>query len=252
LVLGIDDFAIKKGHTYNTGIHDLKGGTLLDIMPGRKLEELRVYAQQHPNFLQLTPKAVVMDLAQGYHTWISECFPKAIRIADRFHVHGYVIEALQEVRKSVQATLAPRAKALLKANNRLLNPQAESLSTESTKKLHELLSYSSLLHSTWEWKEAFTEWYDCSPSVGVATIGFSRWCEQGDRINHEAVKSTLKTMRNWQNEIINYHRCRWTNATVEGRHNRIKAFQRRHYFTRNRDRYKAGILVEFNRNRLSG
>ncbi|MDQ0171521.1 hypothetical protein J2T19_002983 [Paenibacillus tundrae] len=25
LVLGIDDFAIKKGHTYNTGIHDLRG-----------------------------------------------------------------------------------------------------------------------------------------------------------------------------------------------------------------------------------
>jgi transposase len=252
LVLGVDDFAIKKGHTYNTGIHDLRGGTLLDILPGRKLDELREYAQQHPDFLQLTPKAVVMDLAQGYHTWISECFPEAIRIADRFHVHGYVIEALQEVRKSVQSTLAPRAKALLKANCRLLNPQAESLSMESTKRLHELLSYSSLLRSAWEWKESFTEWYDFSPDVAVATIGFKRWCEQGEQVAHEAVKSALKTMRNWQNEIINYHRCRWTNATVEGRHNRIKAFQRRHYFTRNRDRYKAGIIVECNRNRLLG
>nr|WP_237691010.1 transposase [Paenibacillus caui] len=45
-------------------------------------------------------------------------------------------------------------------------------------------------------------------------------------------------MRNWKEEIVNYHQCRWTNATVEGRHNRIKAFQRRHYFTRNRTRYK--------------
>jgi transposase len=41
LVLGVDDFAIKKGHTYNTGIHDLKGGMLLDILPGRKLDDLR-------------------------------------------------------------------------------------------------------------------------------------------------------------------------------------------------------------------
>ncbi|MDF2959309.1 MAG: glycerate kinase [Paenibacillus sp.] len=40
-------------------------------------------------------------------------------------------------------------------------------------------------------------------------------------------------------------------ATVECRHNRIKTFQRRHYFTRNSDRYKSGILVECNRLRLS-
>jgi transposase len=38
LVLGIDDFAIRKGHTYNTGIHHLKGETLLDILPGRNLD----------------------------------------------------------------------------------------------------------------------------------------------------------------------------------------------------------------------
>lgn len=250
LVLGVDDFAIKKGHNYNTGIHDLKGETVLDILSGRKPENLRMYAQQHPDFLQLKPKAVVMDLAQAYHTWIRECFPKAIRIADRFHVHGYVIEALQKVRKGVQGTLSPRAKALLKAHHRLLNPQVESLSAESKKMLDELLAYSSLLRSVWEWKEAFTAWYDDSPSVEVATQGFNRWCEQGEQIDHEAVKNGLKTMRNWQEEIVNYHRCRWTNATVEGRHNRIKAFQRRHYFTRNPDRYKAGILVVCNRNRL--
>lgn len=247
LVLGVDDFAIKKGHTYNTGIHNLKGETMLDLLPGRKLEELRAYAQAHPDFLLLNPKAVVMDLAQAYHAWISECFPNAIRIADRFHVHGYVIECVQEVRKTVQHTLSPRAKAHLKANHRLLNPPAETLSEESRKRLETLLSYSPLLRSVWEWKEAFAT---CSPNFAVARSGFDRWCEQGDRIDHPAVRSTLKTMRNWKEEIVNYHKCRWTNATVEGRHNRIKAFQRRHYFTRNRSRYKAGILIECNRHRL--
>jgi transposase len=36
----VDDFAIKKGHTYNTGIHNLKGETMPDLLPGRKLEDL--------------------------------------------------------------------------------------------------------------------------------------------------------------------------------------------------------------------
>lgn len=56
LVLGIDDFAIKKGHTYNTGIHNLKGETMLDLLPGRKLDDLRAYASRHPQFRRLQPK----------------------------------------------------------------------------------------------------------------------------------------------------------------------------------------------------
>ncbi|WP_342436644.1 ISL3 family transposase [Paenibacillus sp. FSL L8-0436] len=250
LVLGVDDFAIRKGHTYNTGIHNLKGETMLDLLPGRKLNDLRAYANTHPDFLLLNPKAVVMDLAQAYHTWISECFPHAIRIADRFHVHGYVIDSVQEVRKTVQPTLSPRARAYLKAHHRLLNPPVESLEEESRTRLEMLLTFSPLLRSVWEWKEAFSTWYDCSPSFSAAKLGFERWCKQGEKMDHPAVRSTLKTMRNWNIEIVNYHQCRWTNATVEGRHNRIKAFQRRHYFTRNRSRYKAGILIECNRHRM--
>ncbi|HEY2492379.1 MAG TPA: transposase [Paenibacillus sp.] len=151
------------------GIHNLKGEIQMDVLPGRKLEDLRTYAQQHPAFLLLTPKAVIMDLAQAYHTWISECFPCALRIADRFHV---------------------------------------------------------------------------SPNYVVARLGFTRWCEQVEQMNHGAVRRTLGTMRNWEEEIVNYHHCRWTNAAVEGQHNRIKTFQRRHYFTRNH--YKTGILVKCN------
>nr|WP_240644471.1 transposase [Paenibacillus paeoniae] len=56
-------------------MHDLRGETMLDLLAGRKLEDLRAYARQHPDFLALNPKAVVMDLAQAYHTWIRECFP---------------------------------------------------------------------------------------------------------------------------------------------------------------------------------
>lgn len=249
LVLGIDDFAIRKGHTYNTGIHNLRGETLLDILPGRTLEELRAYARQHPEFLALRPRAVVMDLAPYYHTWIQECFPEAIRIADRFHVHRYVTEAVQAVRKTVQSTLSPRAKANLKAKHRLLNPPQASLPAQQQQQLKEILSYSPLLKQAHAWKEAFSEWYDCSPDAKVANIRLDDWLKQGERLEHPAVSACLKTIRNWRQEIVNYHRCRWTNAAVEGKNNRMKAFQRRHYFTRNRVRYVQGLLVECNRAR---
>nr|WP_252508886.1 transposase [Paenibacillus peoriae] len=109
--MGVDDFAIKKGHIYNTNIHNLRGEAMLDLLPSRKLEDPLLYAKEHPGFLLLDTEAVVMDLAQVYHTWIRKCFPNAVRIADRFHVHSYVIENVQEVRKAVQNSLSPRAKA---------------------------------------------------------------------------------------------------------------------------------------------
>ncbi|WP_223070554.1 ISL3 family transposase [Paenibacillus caui] len=246
LVLGIDDFAIRKGHTYNTGIHNLRGETLLDILPGRKLEDLRAYTKQHPEFLALRPQAVVMDLAPSYHTWIQECFPNAIRVADRFHVHRYVTEAVQDVRKTVQSTLSPRAKGNLKAKHRLLNPKEAALPAKEQQELKEILGYSPLLQQVHAWKEGFGEWFDCSPDVKTADIWLDSWLEQGERLEHPAVSACLRTIRNWRQEIVNYHCCRWTNATVEGRNNRMKAFQRRHYFTRNRDRYVQGLLVECN------
>uniref|UniRef100_UPI0022B55098 transposase n=1 Tax=Paenibacillus zanthoxyli TaxID=369399 RepID=UPI0022B55098 len=150
-------------------------------------EDLRAYARTHPDFLALKPKAVVMDLAQMYHTWISECFPDAIRIADRFHVHSYVIESVQAVRKSVQHTLAPRAKAILKRHHRLLNPPMDTLPEKSQAQLDILLSFSPLLRSVWEWKEAFSRWYDCSPDARIASLHFNLWCQQGENIDHDAV-----------------------------------------------------------------
>ncbi len=67
LILGIDDFAIRKGHNYNTGIHDLRGESFIGIAKGRTLVELSEYMDKNPRLASLKPHAVVMDLAKVYH-----------------------------------------------------------------------------------------------------------------------------------------------------------------------------------------
>ncbi len=75
LVLGIYDFAVRKGHTYNTGVHDLKGGNMLDIIPGRKQEDLQAFQQTSSYVHLLNPVAVLMDLSYTYDKFVKETFP---------------------------------------------------------------------------------------------------------------------------------------------------------------------------------
>ena len=97
LVLGVDDFANRKGHNYNTGLHDLRNGTLLGVFKGRTLAQLRSNKRLKEIAARINPVAVTMDLARVYHTICDELFPNAIRIADRFHVNRFITDALQEV-----------------------------------------------------------------------------------------------------------------------------------------------------------
>lgn len=246
LVLGIDDFAIRKGHTYNTGLHDLRNGTFLDIIPGRTIEELQVYFSTQPMLCALNPVAIVMDLAKAYHTFAKTTYPAAIRIADRYHVNRYVTEALQTVRKSVQKELSFLAKKDLKKHFRILGKRNDQLTSNERMIFQRLLTYSSLLKRVYWWKEAIIEWYDCSSTYELAKKGFQRWLKVGEQIEHPAVQACLSTMQNWQGEICNYHRLRFTNAAVEGKNNLIKSIQRRHFFTRNPQHYKETILIECN------
>ena len=251
LVLGMDDFAIRKGHTYNTGIHDLRNGTLLEIISGRKLEQLRRNKNVNPELFELKPFAIVMDLASYYHTFAKEVYPDAIRIADRFHVNSYAMDALKEVRKRMSCDLAPAARTMLKRNKSVLEKRNEYLTLKEVEMLNQLLSLSSDLKAVYERKEKFIEWYDCCSSVIQATNLFDKWCREGHSLNIPEVERALITFENWRQEIINYHYCRYTNAAVEGRNGKIKSIQRRHYFTRNKDYYKKRILLECNNHFLT-
>ncbi|SFP68444.1 Transposase [Salibacterium halotolerans] len=250
LVLGLDDFAIRKGHTYNTGLHDLRGETFLDVIPGRTKEELHDYIEKNPEWRTLQPTAVVLDLARSYHRFVKEIYPSAIRIADRYHVNRYVTEALQHIRKTEQKKLTPHAGRHLKRNHHLIGKRQDRLTEREQQELSVLLSYSPLLQQAHAWKESFMDWYDKSSSYNLAKKGFQRWLQDGASIDHPAVKSCLKTMQTWQEEICNYHKLRYTNAAVEGKNNKIKALQRRHYFTRNPEGYKQRILLECNEEKV--
>ena len=245
LILGIDDFAIRKGHTYNTGFHDLRNGNLLTLVMGRTYQTLIQNQVLMKQLKELKPYAVVMDLARSYHKFVAEVFPDAIRIADRFHVNRYLTDALQAVRRRISLSLTPESRKYLKRNKNLIGKRYDSLSEKEERKLGKLLSYSKELTEVYAIKESLINWYELSDETN-SYRRLIQWIARAKALNIPELTEALKPFENWTEEISNYHKCRYTNGAVEGRNNKIKTLIRRSYFLPNRTIYENRIFLECN------
>jgi transposase len=77
-VVGIDDWAFKKGLRYGTIVVDLEQHCPIDLLPDRRVETVKQWLVQHPSV-----EIVTRDRSQDYVQAITEGAPQAVQIADR-------------------------------------------------------------------------------------------------------------------------------------------------------------------------
>ena len=88
-VIGIDDFALRKGRRYGTVLVDHESHNVIDLLPERSSESTtRWLAARGP------VRVVTRDRSNLYARGISDANPQAIQVADRFHLHANLREAL--------------------------------------------------------------------------------------------------------------------------------------------------------------
>jgi transposase len=91
-IIGLDDWAWRKGNRYGTIIVDLQRGCPLDLLEDRAAETVATWLQSHPDV-----KIVARDRAEAYAAGIRQGAPEATQVADRFHLLKNLAAALQEV-----------------------------------------------------------------------------------------------------------------------------------------------------------
>ena len=95
-VIGVDDFAFKKRHTYGTIIVDQATHRPVAILDGRDGTTLKEWLKNNQHI-----KAVTRDRASAYSSAIQEILPDAMQIADRFHLHQNLLEAIKNTVNSI-------------------------------------------------------------------------------------------------------------------------------------------------------
>ena len=94
--IGVDDFAFKKRHTYGTIIVDEATHKPVAILDGRDGETLKEWLNKNKHV-----RTVTRDRASAYASAIQEILPDAIQIADRFHLHQNLLEAIKNTVNSL-------------------------------------------------------------------------------------------------------------------------------------------------------
>jgi hypothetical protein len=93
-VLGIDEFALRRGHRYATILIDAETGERTEVLPDRKTETATAWLEAHPGI-----EAVCRDGAGGFAQATTDADPTTVQVCDRWHLwHGLAEAAANEIR----------------------------------------------------------------------------------------------------------------------------------------------------------
>jgi len=89
-VLGIDDWAFRRGHRYGTLLYDHERHCVVDLLPDRDTETVAQWLQSHPGV-----QIVTRDRAECYADAVRQGAPEAVQVADRWHLVRNLGQALE-------------------------------------------------------------------------------------------------------------------------------------------------------------
>jgi transposase len=182
---------------------------------------------------------VAIDLWGPYRSVAESMLPNAKAVADRFHVMQNLNKALDNCRKQVKreskdVDIWKNAKYTLLKNRK-------DLTDDQTKILNRVLIASPELRMCYEFKESFREIFD-SNGREIGSKKLSSWILSIVSSGVSKYYGFVRTLLNWEDNILNYFEERVSSGFVEGVNNKIKLIKRKAFGFVNFENFRIKII----------
>jgi len=223
--LGIDEFAIRKGHVYMTSFGDLEASRVIFLGEGRKkgvvkafIEDLRSRGTD-PGQIDV----VCCDMWDPYLNGIGTFLKKALVVFDRFHVMTQLNKAIEMVRREEQ-----RDNEALTKSRFLWLKNPKNLTDKQEARLEALKRLDLRTARAYQIKLALARfWEIADPAEAVAYL--KRWYFWATHSRLQPVVQAARTIKRYWKGVVGFLDARVTNGMVEGLNSKIKTAMKRAY-----------------------
>jgi transposase len=235
--------------SWSTSIVDVRGGRLLDVVPGRTAAGPCAWLAAQTEQWRDRIGYATLDLSGPYRLVFDTMLPDAVQVADPFHVVKLANSKVDECRRRVQnETCGHRGRKddPLYRCRRLLTKADERLTVEGRDKLLGLLNAGDPygeVRTAWHAKEVVRSIYDhANADLALEFV---------DRLGHDLqddscpveVRQLGRTLLKWKHQIAAWHQAHVSNGPTEAANNLIKRVKRVAFgFTRFRN-YRIRVLL---------
>ena len=234
--IGIDEFAVRKGHVYKTIVVDLDSGRVLYVGDGKGADALTKFWKKVRR-KDIRIKHVATDLSAAFIASVMENCPEAVHVFDHFHVVKLMNEKLDDIRRKVYSMEKDvnKRKVLKGTRYLLLGNGTDIFDKQHKSRLDNALAMNEPLSKAYYLKEQLRQiWMQPVKSMGEDV--FDDWVRQAEQSKIPQLQKMAVTMRAYKTGILAWYDCHLSTGKVEGINNKIKVMKRNAYGFRD-DKY---------------
>ena len=228
-LIGVDEIAVHKGHTYLTTVLDLETGRIVWVGKGRTEATLAGF------FEELTPEqrngieAVASDMAAGFRNAVEKACPQAAQVYDFFHVVAkYSREVVDVVRTEEAKKQDEAGRKLIKGSRYLLLKNAPNLLGPQRQALRALLAANKNLNTVYVLKDQLKRIWEYKHPAW-ARKALDQWCALAHASGIPALSTFARSLCRHEKGIVNHCRYPIHTGRLEGINNKIKVIKRQAY-----------------------